>query len=135
DELNKHEFKPGDYTKITKLDGTTIPIKGDLRRTISFPNYYVLCMSRAWDPDLCNEFGGACAVITDADEFAQRIDRAAREQIGNDWLFNWCPVEYFDPYEKHPKQFFDVAFSKDFRFSYQQEYRFVWLSKKREEAT
>jgi hypothetical protein len=35
-------------------------------------------------------------------------------------------VEYFDPYERTAHEYFDNAMSKDFRFAYQRETRFLW---------
>lgn len=32
----------------------------------------------------------------------------------------------YDPYERRRDQHFSALLSKDFRFAYQQEYRFVW---------
>jgi hypothetical protein len=61
----------------------------------------------------------------DPDAFATRLGSAARPEL-NGWYFHHNPVEYFDPYEILPNQYFDPAMSKAFHFAYQREYRFLW---------
>lgn len=127
DERQKHSFLAGEYTHITTSDGREQQFRGDLRRTVSAPNYYTLCVSTEFDPAHFADFDAeACVVITDTDAFADRIGRAAQEHLP-DWNFHHCPVEYFDPHEMIKNQLFNAVMSKDFRFAYQREYRFVWM--------
>lgn len=135
DELNKHSYSPGEYIKIINPDGSESPIIGDLKRTKTAPEYYALCMSCDWDMDLFGDFGAnSCVVIHDTDEFASRLQKSAEPVIG-DWYYHHNPVEYFDPYEMGHNQYFDAAMSKDFRFAYQREYRYIWASLKEQEAS
>lgn len=117
DELNKHSYSPGEYIKIIKLDGSESPVIGDLKRTKTTSEYYTLCMSCDWDMELFEDFNAnACVVIHDTNEFAARLKKSAESVIGD--LFHYHnPVEYFD-----------AAMSKDFRFAYQREYRYIWES-------
>jgi hypothetical protein len=126
DELNKHALTPGGQIKVTTQDGKPIPVIGNLKRTVSSPNYYVFCTSCDWDPDLKEEFGGACAVITNPTAFSARLNRAANE-IFDGWYFHHNPVEYYDPYDTAFNRRIDSSTFKDFRFAYQREYRFLWM--------
>ncbi|WP_304525458.1 hypothetical protein [Halomonas sp. I5-271120] len=128
DELNKHSYSPGEYIKIINPDSSESPIIGDLKRTKSTLDYYALCMSCDWDVDLLEDFGAnCCVVIHDTDEFASRLERAAKQVIGG-WYYHHNPVEYFDPYDVGRNQYFDAAMCKNFRFAYQREYRYIWTS-------
>lgn len=128
DELNKHSYSLGEYIKIINPDGSEPPIIGDLKRTKNTLCYYALCMSCDWDVDLLDDFGAnCCVVIHDTDEFASRLERAAKQVIGG-WYYHHNPVEYFDPYDVGRNQYFDAAMCKGFRFSYQREYRYIWTS-------
>jgi hypothetical protein len=126
DELNKHEFMPAQHSKLTKADGQGIPLIGDIRRTSSTPNYYVLCASCEWSDELFQDFKAeACVVIRKPDIFANRLRSATATEL-NGWYFHDGPVQYFDPYEWRKKEPFLATNSKDFRFAYQREYRFLW---------
>lgn len=77
------------------------------------------------DPDLCADFkADACVIIRDPEEFARRL-RAAATGL-KDWYFHFSPVEYFDTHERRQHERIDNAMSKDFRFAYQRETRFIW---------
>jgi len=126
DELNKHRFMPAAYTRITTASGQDIPLKSDIRSSISAPNYYVLCTSCEWSPELFVEFkADACVVIRRPDIFAERLQAAAGREL-NGWYFLDGSVLYFDPYEWTKEQPFDAPNCKDFKFAYQREYRFLW---------
>ena len=132
-ELEKSSFKPGEYTKITTEDGREIPIKGDFQRTISAPDFFVLSMACDWDSALFKEFGNSCVVIRDTEEFAQRLESAAKYHLDG-WLFYHNPVHYYDPYEMSRYEYFDASMCKDFCFAYQREYRFLWINTAGQEA-
>ncbi len=126
EELTKSSFMLGEYTHATTQDGKKIPIIGNVRQTVSARDYFVLCMSCDWDPMLFEDFGAdSCVVVHDPEAFAQRLDLASKS-ILDGWYFHHNPVEYFDPYEGSHNQYFDATMSKDFRFAYQREYRFLW---------
>ena len=126
DELVKHSYSPGEYVVLTFPDGRTSRPIGDLRYSVTGTDYYVYCVSNDWDPDLFPDFNAdACVVIHDPEEFARRLKDAAAPKLG-DWYFHYNPVEYFDTYERRRYEHIDNAMSKDFRFAYQRETRFLW---------
>lgn len=127
DELAKSSFWPGEYSRITTKDGKEIPIKGDVKRTVSAPDFFVLCMSCDWDLILFKDFeADSCVVIHKPEIFAERLELAAKIYLDG-WYFVHAPVQYFDPYEISSKEFFNAGMSKDFCFAYQREYRFLWI--------
>jgi len=127
EEQLKRSFLPGARTRITTQDGRNIPILGDVERTVSMPDYYLFCMTCDWDPGLLADFGAdTCIVIKDAELFARRIEIAATRLLLG-WYFHHNPVNYFDPYEKLENEYLGAGMSKDFRFAYQREYRFLWF--------
>jgi hypothetical protein len=135
EERAKHSFMPGQYTKVTTQDGRPIPVIGDIRQTVSAPNYYALSLSCDWDLSLYSAFDAdACVVIRKPEELAHRLEVAAKEQLEN-WYFHHNPIEYFDPYEMAKNHYFDAAMCKDFRFAYQREYRFIWMNLEGQEAS
>ena len=127
DELQKQSFMSGRYTRILTQKGLEIPIIGNVQKTISVPNYFVLCMSCDWDIALFKDFDAdSCVIIHYPEIFAERLENALRAKL-NDWHFYHFPVQYFDPYEKIKDEYISVGASKDFRFAYQREYRFLWM--------
>lgn len=128
EECTKRAFVPGANASIATRDGRNMPIVGDVEKSVSMPDYYVFCTTCDWGQDLFAEFEGAdtCAVIKGVEEFMQRIEQAAAQQLPN-WYFHHNPVEYFDPYERVNNECLEAAMSKDFRFAYQREYRFLWF--------
>lgn len=126
EECSKKSFLAGAHTRITTRDGHNIPILGDVEQTVSMPDYYVFCMTCDWDPELFTDFeADTCIVIKDAELFARRVEIAAALQLLG-WYFHHNPVQYFDPYERLKNEYFGAMMSKDFRFAYQREYRFLW---------
>jgi hypothetical protein len=128
DELNKKKSLPGQYSRIITMEGKEIPIIGDVQETVSIGvDYYVLCMSAKFEPQIFEEFSDSdsCVVIKDPEQFAARIEASSRSVILN-WYFYHNPVEYFDPCEPYKNQYFDPVMCKDFRFAYQMEYRVIW---------
>jgi hypothetical protein len=125
DELTRRSFSPGKHITITFPDGKTSKPIGDLKRSVSGIDYFVYCVANEWDPDLFADFKAeACVVIRNPDEFAKRLKQAAASL--SDWYFHYNAVQYFDPYERTAHEYFDNAMSKDFRFAYQRETRFLW---------
>lgn len=127
EERSKKAFLPGQYSRITTIDGREMPILGDIVRSVSAPDYYVLCMSCDWDPILFAAFeSDACIAIFQPEVFSQRLQLSAKSHVDG-WLFHDGPVEYFDPFERIPNHIFNASICKDFRFAYQREYRFIWM--------
>ncbi len=126
DERQKHAYLPGKYTTITQEDGQRIPIIGDVQRSVGGPAYHLMSFSCVWDSRLFSEFeADSCIIVTNPEEFARRVEQAGRAVFPG-WYFHDCPVQYFDPYERIPNEFFDAAMSKDFTYAYQNEYRVLW---------
>lgn len=129
DECAKKYFLSGAHTRITTQDGRNIPILGDIEQTVSSPNYYIFCMACDWDTELFTDFddADACVIINDVELFSRQIEIAAAAQLPG-WDSHHNPIEYFDPYERFENEYIDTAMSKNFRFAYQREYRFLWFS-------
>lgn len=127
-ECAKSAFLPGKHTHVTSADGRRIAVLGDVKRKVGLPNYYLFCMATDWDRELAGDFSGSdgCLVISNTAEFISRIESVGRIEFPN-WLFHHNPVEYFDPSESFAGERIDPALSKDFKFAYQREYRFVWM--------
>jgi hypothetical protein len=126
EELNKHAYMAGKYTRITTADGKPIKVIGDVLRTVSGPGYHLACFSSVWDDQLFDEFeADTCIAVTAPEEFCKRLQAAGRA-IFPAWYFHDNPVQYFDPYQQVRNEYFDAAMSKDFRFAYQNEYRVLW---------
>src|SRR5207249_1358376 len=127
DELRKYSFLPGRHIQVTTQSGQEIPVIGDLRRTVSSADYYVLCMACGYHPSLFADFkADSCVVIKNADEFARRMEKATMSQLPG-WDCHYGPLQYFDPYEVVRNEMFHTHMSKHFSFAYQMEYRFVWF--------
>ncbi len=129
EECSKKLFLEISRTRITTEAGTEIPFVGCIEKTVSLPDYYVFCMACDWDPELFADFDvDSCLIIKDTESFSHLIENAAKIQL-SDWFFHHNPVEYFDPYERHKNEHIDAAMSKNFKFAYQREYRFLWMPK------
>lgn len=126
-ECEKTSYMPGQHVRITTLDGREIPVKGNVSKAISAPDYYVLSMSCDWDDALFDDFeSNACVMIHRPEGFAGLLSRAASAQLPG-WYSHHNPVEYFDPYEMIPNHGVTAGNSKDFAYAYQREYRFQWM--------
>ncbi len=89
-------------------------------------DFYVYCLAEAADARLFDDFDAdTCVVITNPNEFKARLQNAVSTQLP-DWKFIDGPVMYFDPFFCPVHQMVP-HFWKHFRFSYQREYRLVWL--------
>ncbi|MFM0302678.1 hypothetical protein PQQ99_21390 [Paraburkholderia sediminicola] len=139
DELRKVYRRPGQVVDITTQDGRKIKAIGDVefasarvvqdgRELIDIP-YWLCSFSSDLDPRLFEEFASdqpendGCLVIFEPHKFVQRalpeLSRIA--QFSEKSLL---PVDYFDPYYLDSRELTAVK-SKDFRYAYQREMRFV----------
>jgi len=126
-ETKKSRYTLGKHTKILTEDGKALPIIGDVTHTRSLPDYYLYCVSADYDRALLHEFGGACVIIKDPQEFSRRLQAWGRKQLVG-WEFYDLPVEYYDPYEPIKDQRIDTGFSKRIEFAYQREFRFIFFN-------
>ncbi|MHB1195113.1 MAG: hypothetical protein ACYC6F_18980 [Longimicrobiales bacterium] len=96
-------------------------------------DFYVWSCSMTYDPRLFVDFqADACLVVHDHEKFARRVN-AAVEQVRPDLPgMLGSQVRYYDPLcpDDHYEELFTtrqaIAFFKDMRYAYQDEYRFVW---------
>lgn len=126
DEASKTSYLPGEYARVTTLDGRRIPIVGDVTRSTATSNYYLLCFSSEWDPQMFTAFDGAdsCLLIRDVDRLHKRLSGAC-ERAYPGCISSLVPIHYFDPYDMTAREPSDPVFIKDFSFAYQQEWRFI----------
>jgi hypothetical protein len=101
---------------------------GNVIETITAPsNYYVYCMASEFSLRLFPDFGAdGCLIITKPEIFIRKLFLAVRE-----WLPSWeafgVGVNYIDPVNT-TKEDIDIFYSKDFKYTYQKEYRLIWKS-------
>jgi hypothetical protein len=95
-------------------------------------DFYVYCMASTCDARMFEDFDQTCVVITDPVAFTAKL-RDAVNTVLPGWQFVAAPVEYIDPFFARPHQL-AAHISKHFRYSYQKEYRFLWLPPSQEEA-
>ncbi|MGA2085236.1 MAG: hypothetical protein ABSG60_06950 [Terracidiphilus sp.] len=87
-------------------------------------NYYLVCLARGLIYRMFDDFDAdACLIIHNEDEFVRRMLRAFAA-INPRWFGTFKAVDYIDPCM--PRLPIDVHFAKHFRYSYQEEVRFVW---------
>jgi len=92
----------------------------------SITDYYVSCLAKRLDLRLFDDFeADSCIVVHDVVAFARRMLEAVEQHLTgwHGWLQN---VTYIDPFNWKQGDA-DVFCTKHFRYSYQQEVRFVWL--------
>ena len=89
-------------------------------------DYWLYCVSRSSEPRLFVDFDAdSCVVIQDPNSFRTRLSSAAGATIA-DGAEADGPAKYLDPLRPKTARI-QVPFAKHFRYSYQQEYRFVWM--------
>ena len=89
-------------------------------------DYYALCVSCVYDHRLFDDFeADCCLIIHNPLLFGKRLEAAMREQLP-DWAMFSCSMGYYDPFNTKRSEV-NVHWSKDFKFWYQQEFRFAWI--------
>jgi len=120
-------------TKLHITDGQTGKPKGRLRPVgnikvtqKSRTNYYVYCLSTVYDYRLFDDFeANSCLIIGNAEGFLTSLISAFEAECRG-WHGWHSEVRYIDPLNISDNDI-DVFFGKHFRYSYQKEYRVVWL--------
>jgi hypothetical protein len=115
------------------FDGKTGHSKGTLTPTGNVKwtmkartNYYAYCLASRFDPRMFGDFeADAFVVIKDPVRFVEAI-QAKWDQRIPEWDGVAMPVTYVDPFARYKSEP-DVYFSKHFRYSYQKEFRCIWL--------
>jgi len=95
----------------------------------SSTNYYAYCLASTYLPRLFGDFeANCCLIIKNPHRFIERLMLAFHKKSPD---FSSCsePIHYFDPLNAKTAKL-DVFFSKHFRYSYQKEYRIIWLPPK-----
>lgn len=110
-----------------------VEVRGNVtRRLSSKTDYYVYCLSMVLDCRLFDDFqADACLIITRPKEFIERLESTFERAMPGWSGISW-PVQYVDPFLhagplNTPDGNLDVYLCKHFRYSYQEEYRFIWL--------
>lgn len=126
-ETCKTFFLPQDRVTITDAEGRKMKLTTDVKVDHSGGDYHLLSTSTEWSPTMFSDFKGSthCVVIHNIEEFASRLEHSANNTYDG-WHFYHNPIFYFDPYEAHLGMHIDNAGHKNFKFAYQQEYRFLW---------
>lgn len=130
DELNFEISRlPEEITIWNETKNCEIKPIGNVKRKSSLTtNYYVQCLSTAYSFREFSDFEcDACVVIYDIQKFLTLVDHEVQKQI-KDYLFVPQSVEYIDPLKPHKEP--DVFFSKHFKFTYQNEFRLIWIPEK-----
>jgi hypothetical protein len=133
-EYEKSVFTPGSRVRIIDPRGNESPIIGSLKTTYSGPFYHMACFTCEWQCTMFSDFNAnSCVMITDPEEFFRRIYNAKEAQYAG-WHFHHNPIQYYDPYEIYRDTYVSQAMSKDFKFSYQKEYRVIFSNHKNSDA-
>lgn len=98
-----------------------LPFRSRTGTIASHATFLTLSMAKAWDEALFDEFDGAecCLVIHRAEEFGERIHRAAARMLPN-WAGIDAAVSYGVPSP------LGAAFSKPQHYARQREWLFAW---------
>lgn len=131
-ELQHHVRTPNErlMMRLIGLDehGNEFEIKphwGELFRYMNVPNFYVWCCGLGYDARLFSDFeADAALVIKDKVAFEERITRAMDKQLPDAEIAHG-PINYYDPFTT-PRDQLIPAFSKNIKYLYQNEYRFIW---------
>lgn len=136
DELELQQFVPGMQIYIAVLDGKPVakarPITDMMATAWLQDDYYLYSMTHTMSDRLFDDFEkDSCVVINNPEVFLSRLRNAVSKTLpGSRWCMQSKQVRYIDPYVSSslPKNY-DVFFTKDFRYCYQQEHRFAWIPK------
>ena len=97
----------------------------ELFRFMEVPNFYVLCCAASFDCRMFNDFtADAALIIHGKEEFIKRVGDAVAQHVPS--TFSHQKVRYYDPYRIARPSEVVPAFSKNFKYAYQDEYRLVW---------
>jgi hypothetical protein len=132
----RHDSELEQSVSVALFERTSRPVEGiadEYHHTIkdvftitltAATDYYLVSLARGLIYRLFDDFHStACLIIHDESEFIRRMQTAFAAEMPK-WIGECQPVEYIDPCL--PPWPIDIYFSKDFRFAYQEELRFVW---------
>lgn len=132
DELSVTAVGSGETATIQMIDpitgapGEHISAIGEITYSRSLQeNFYVICMTADYAPRLLDDFeADALLIIRNVNRFITRMEKAVKRQHPALRMAAGL-VQYYDPYRIRPDDL-DPFFAKNFKYSYQKEYRFVW---------
>ncbi len=102
-----------------------VPQWGELFRYMQIPDFYVWCCGLSYDARLFHEFNAdAALIVLNQHAFIDRLSSAVAKQKPTG-RFEHHGIGYYDPYIAQRNQLVP-AFSKNIKYLYQNEYRFVW---------
>jgi hypothetical protein len=89
-------------------------------------NYFVLCFSSMYTYREYDDFeADSCLVVREPRTLIRNLMKAVRKRLPG-WRGFACQVTYVDPLNADPSQV-DITTCKHFRYSYQHEYRAIWI--------
>jgi hypothetical protein len=111
-----------------------IPLIGPLQTKRTYgTDFYLYCMSRAYDSRLFEDFSrdgdstyDTCVVVKDWERFINVLCGGTKKYLP-DWDMSFGDIIYSDPCFPREGRVNDVLYTKHFRFTYQQEFRFAWV--------
>jgi hypothetical protein len=120
------EIKAKAYNGKTGKYKSNIQPKNIVYTARAKTNYYVYCLSLSFTPRLFFDFDAdACLVIQKPNDFQEMILSSFESKMLN-WSGGGESVNYIDSLNC-PMMDIDIFSSKHFRYSYQKEYRLIWL--------
>jgi hypothetical protein len=135
EELRHHAVTPNERLVFKVFGRRTpdgpeeeFPVKPlELYRYMNLPPFYVLCLSSRFDFRMFHDFDAdAALVVRDRQEFVRRAKAAMALAVTAEPAVR--EVRYYDPYQVRHEQLVP-AFSKHFRYAYQNEVRMIWRPK------
>lgn len=121
--LTLGEFRlcpPGELNRMCDSE-QILPFRSAAAQPASAASYLTLSLARDWNDDLFDEFPGTdcCLVIHNAEEFGERIHRAAEKALPN-----WAGIDAAISYGKPSP--LGSAFSKNKDYAIEKEWLFAW---------
>ena len=93
-------------------------------------DYYIFCVTSKFEPRLFNDFEAeSCLVIKQPNVFISKIKNILPNNI---FKFEYQDIAYFDPLLDNPLSV-TIPFSKNFKYSYQNEYRMAFIPYEKKE--
>jgi hypothetical protein len=120
------------FDRIVREHGVALrplgPAYGVRTEVLKAPtNYYVYCLCMLRSFRMFGDFqANGALVIHDTKTFVRRLGQRVLSRLGPGWSWFATPVRYVDPLRPQPSQL-NVVECKHFSFTYQHEYRIVWL--------
>ncbi len=131
DELSRLYILNSDFNKLNaelKTENETHNlVNGFYTKNIN-TDYYIFCLSNVFEPRLFNDFDAdSCLIIKNPSLFISKLGKVLPDNI---FKFEQRTVSYFDPLLDNPLSV-SIPFSKDFKYSYQNEYRIAFTPYKK----